>query len=46
MVWSPADGFPVLHTARTVLREITAADAADLFVFRGDPEEQRHTTRH
>jgi len=42
LAWSPADGFPVLHTARTVLREITTADAADLFAFRSDVEEQRH----
>ncbi|ODT98470.1 MAG: hypothetical protein ABS81_27830 [Pseudonocardia sp. SCN 72-86] len=41
-VWSPADGFPVLRTARTVLRELTHADADALFAFRSDPEEQRH----
>lgn len=40
--WTLRDGFPVLTTARTVLREITSDDAEDLFVFRSDPEEQRH----
>ena len=33
--------FPTLGTDRVVLREWTASDAADLFVFRSDPEAQR-----
>jgi ribosomal-protein-alanine N-acetyltransferase len=41
-VWSPADGFPVLTTARTVLREIVATDAGALYAFRSDVEEQRY----
>lgn len=32
--------FPVLETERLVLREITPLDREDLFVFRGDPEQQ------
>lgn len=34
--------FPVLSTARLVLREIVPADAAALFAFRSDVEEQQH----
>ncbi|MGH3930859.1 MAG: GNAT family N-acetyltransferase [Pseudonocardiaceae bacterium] len=34
--------FPVLETERLILREIVASDAADVFAFRRDPEEQRH----
>lgn len=41
-MWAPGDGFPVLRTPRTVLREIVAADAPALYAFRSDPEEQRH----
>jgi len=41
-VWSPSDGFPVLTTLRTTLREIVPADAAALFAFRSDAEEQRY----
>ena len=33
--------FPVLITDRIILRELRNEDAADLLVFRGDPEEQR-----
>ena len=34
--------FPTLTTRRLVLREVAAADADDLLVFRGDPEVQRY----
>lgn len=34
--------FPTLQTSRLVLREVVAADAADLFAFRSDPEEQKY----
>lgn len=34
--------FPTLQTSRLVLREIVTADAADLFAFRSDPEEQKY----
>ena len=34
--------FPTLITDRLVLREVVAADAEDLLVFRGDPEVQRY----
>ena len=33
--------FPVLQTARLILREVRPADAADVLVFRGDPYVQR-----
>lgn len=33
--------FPVLTTERLILRELTLADAEDVFVFWGDPEVQR-----
>lgn len=33
--------FPVLQTARLILREVRHADAADVLVFRGDPYVQR-----
>lgn len=33
--------FPVLATERLLLRELTLADAADVFTFWGDPEVQR-----
>jgi len=33
--------FPVLTTERLILREMTPADAEDVFVFWGDPEVQR-----
>jgi [ribosomal protein S5]-alanine N-acetyltransferase len=36
--------FPVLRTKRLVLRELSAADAADVLVFRGDPEVQRYNS--
>ena len=41
-MWSPSDGFPVLTTPRTVLREIVPSDATALFAFRSDAEEQRY----
>lgn len=37
--------FPVLHTDRLILRQITKADAADLFVFRSDPEVMKYIPR-
>lgn len=37
----PFAEFPTLRTARLVLRELVPSDAADLFVFAGDPEVQR-----
>jgi [ribosomal protein S5]-alanine N-acetyltransferase len=39
------EDFPVLTTSRLVLREIRAADAADVMAFRGDPEVERWNTR-
>ncbi|MEQ7004936.1 GNAT family N-acetyltransferase [Actinopolymorpha sp. B17G11] len=36
--------FPHLSTERTVLREWEAADAADLFVWRSDPEVQKYNS--
>ena len=33
----PIDNFPVLETPRLRLRELALADAADVFVFAGDP---------
>jgi [ribosomal protein S5]-alanine N-acetyltransferase len=40
MAWGTE--FPVLERTRVRLREIGHADAADLFAFRSDPEEQRY----
>jgi [ribosomal protein S5]-alanine N-acetyltransferase len=37
--------FPTLHTERLILRHITKADAADLFVFRSDPEVMKYIPR-
>src|SRR5690606_8207844 len=37
--------FPVLTTARLVLREVRAEDAADLFVLRSDPRVMEHLGR-
>ena len=34
--------FPTLRTERLVLRELLPGDAADVLVFRGDPEVQRY----
>jgi len=34
--------YPILTTERLILREIVAADADDVFQFRGDPEVQRY----
>jgi RimJ/RimL family protein N-acetyltransferase len=34
--------FPILTTERLILRELSAADAADVFVFWGDPEVQKY----
>jgi [ribosomal protein S5]-alanine N-acetyltransferase len=34
--------FPILTTERLILREVVAEDAADLLIFRGDPEVQRY----
>lgn len=39
---SDAEVFPMLETERLILREIVASDAADVFAFRSDPEEQKH----
>jgi [ribosomal protein S5]-alanine N-acetyltransferase len=36
--------FPVLRTERLLLRELSPADAADVFVFRGDPEVQKYNS--
>lgn len=36
--------FPVLTTARLILRELTANDASDVLVFRSDPEVQRYNS--
>ena len=33
--------FPTMTTGRLVLRELLPADAADVLVFRGDPEVQK-----
>lgn len=36
--------FPTLTTERLVLRELLPSDAADLFIFRSDPEEQKYNS--
>jgi [ribosomal protein S5]-alanine N-acetyltransferase len=36
--------FPTLTTARLVLREVVAADAPDVFIFRSDPEVQKYNS--
>ena len=33
--------FPILTTERLILREVVAADAPDVFIFRSDPEVQK-----
>lgn len=37
--------FPVLETDRLILRQLCAADAADLFIMRSDPEVMRYIPR-
>ena len=38
------NSFPTLTTERLVLRELKPADAEDVFVFRSDPEGQKHNS--
>src|SRR5690349_4392105 len=39
------DPFPVLQTNRLCLRQVTADDAADIFIMRSDPEVMKYIPR-